>query len=457
MASLKLTDGLVEAVEAAAADTYVWDTALPRFGVRVTTAGARIYLVQYRAKGAPGQSSKTRRITIGQHDGDLWNVTKARAAARKLLAPVDLGQDPYAVREDERHARRLAAEAASMQEREAEERLRNNFKSVVARYVELAAKGNRSWAETERLLNFGQAPLKSTGKRRSGHKTDSKSAVGPMQVWADRHIGDIRRADVADLLDSVKKRSPAVARATYAALRGLFAWCVERDLIVASPCDAITAPPRPAARDRVLSDDELRLVWKASEAVGYPFGDIFKLLMLTGQRRAEVGGMRWIELDLNAATWRIPAERSKNGKAHEVDLSDQALALLRAIPKASELVFPARGEGAARGFSATKRRLDQLMRAAIKAAPDQWPPFKDWRLHDLRRTAATGMAALAFPPHVVERVLNHISGAQSGLVGVYQRHEYRQERKAAMTAWGGHVAALVANRPVPSNVRAISR
>jgi len=451
MATLKLTDGLIEALEAGGADVYVWDAALPRFGVRLTPAGARIYLVQYRVKGAPGERPKTRRVTIGQHDGYLWNATKARAAARKILAPVDLGRDPFAEREQEREERRNAAEAAAQLHREAEARQKDNFKAVVARYVELAGKGNRSWSETERLLNFGQGAPKA-GKRRSGHKTDPSTVIGPMQAWADRHIGEIRRSDVADLLDGIRKRSPAVARATYAALRGLFAWCVERDMITASPCERITAPPRPAARDRVLSDDELRLIWRCSDAIGYPFGPVFKLLMLTGQRRAEVAGMRWDELDLEAGTWRIPAERSKNGKAHEIDLAELALKILREIEQSSELVFPARGEGAVRGFSATKRRLDELMRAAIEAEPKVWPPFKDWRLHDLRRTAATGMAALAFPPHVVERVLNHVSGTQSGLVGVYQRHEYRTERKAALTAWNTHVEAVSAGRAPPSNV-----
>lgn len=449
MASFKLTDGTVEAIKPAAKDTYVWDTALPRFGVRVTPAGARIYLVQYRAKAAPGAPTKTRRITIGQHDGELWNVTKARAAARKLLAPVDLGQDPFADREAERLAR-LAAEAeAAAQVRAAELRQRDSFAAVAERYIELKAKANRSWAETERLLRFGQAKPTDPAKRRSGrpHRSDT---IGPMTAWADRHIAEIRRADVADLMDAIGKRSPAVARATYAALRGLFAWCMERDLVEASPCDGFKAPPRPKARERVLADQELREIWRASDDLGELFGPIVKLLMLTGQRRAEVAGMAWAELDLEAQIWRIPGERTKNGKAHELDLCDQAVEILKGVTRTGALVFPARGEGAARGFSATKRRLDELL-AELRAkeaaeAGVELEAAAPWRLHDLRRTAATGMAALGFPPHVVERVLNHVSNTQSGLVGVYQRHEYRQERKAASAAWGAHVAAVLAGQ-----------
>lgn len=447
MASFKLTNGAVEAIIPAAKDTYAWDTELPRFGVRVTPAGARIYLVQYRAKAAPGAPTKTRRITIGQHDGEMWNVTKARAAARKLLAPVDLGQDPFADREAERMARMAAEAEAAARVNAAAQRQRDSFAAVAERYIELKAKANRSWAETERLLRFGEPKPADTAKRRSGrpHRSDT---IGPMTAWADRHIAEIRRADVADLMDAIGKRSPAVARATYAALRGLFAWCMERDLVETSPCDGFKAPPRPKARERVLADQELSQIWRASDDLGELFGPIIKLLMLTGQRRAEVAGMAWAELDLEAQIWRIPGERTKNGKAHELDLCNQAVEILKGMTRTGLLVFPARGEGAARGFSATKRRLDDLVEALrAKDAAEAGVELEaaaPWRLHDLRRTAATGMAALGFPPHVVERVLNHVSNTQSGLVGVYQRHEYRQERRAASAAWGAHVAAILA-------------
>lgn len=459
MATFKLTDGNVEALQPGERDIYAWDTALPRFGLRVTPAGARIYLVQYRAKGAAGEPTKTRRITIGQHDGNLWNVTKARAAARKLLAPVDLGRDPFGERQAERTAdqrARLAAKAAVVATAlEAELRERDSFANVTARYVELKAKNNRSWVETERLLSFGQAKTADSSKRGSG-RLHASNSYGPMTAWADRHIADIRRADVADLMDIIGRRSPAVARATYAALRGLFAWCMERDLVDTSPCDGFKAPPRPKARDRVLADDELRLIWSACEDLGSPFGPLIKLLMLTGQRRAEVAGMSWAELDLAAKIWRIPGDRTKNGKAHELDLCAEALEILEGLTRTSPLVFPARGEGAARGFSATKRRLDELVEALRrKESEETGVEFEEgaaWRLHDLRRTAATGMAALGFPPHVVERVLNHVSNTQSGLVGVYQRHEYRQERNASSTAWGARVAAVVAGKAPASNV-----
>lgn len=469
MPTLKLTKTAVEGATPGPKDQYLWDTQLPRFGVRITPEGAkqadgtprparRIYLVQYRAKPESGQANKFRRITIGQH-GKPWTVDQARDEARKLLAQVDLKRDPFADREEERRARQVAQEAAEqaaeLQARAAELRNRNSFTAVTDRYIDLKAKTNRSWTETERLLRFGQAKPADPVKRRSG-RPHASDTIGPMTVWADRHISEIRRADVADLMDAISQRSPAVARATYAALRGLFAWCMERDLIETSPCDGFKAPPRPKARERVMADDELRLIWRASGDLGEPFGPIVKLLMLTGQRRAEVAGMAWAELELDAQTWRIPGERTKNGKAHELDLCGQAVEILKGLTRTGPLVFPARGEGAARGFSATKRRLDDLVEALrAKEAAEAGVELEEaapWRLHDLRRTAATGMAALNFPPHVVERVLNHVSNTQSGLVGVYQRHEYRQERKAASLAWGAHVAAVIAGEaPAPAS------
>jgi integrase len=443
VATLKLTKTSVEAISPGPQDVYGWDTELPRFGVRVTPAKSRIYLVQYRAKPAPGLPPKTRRITIGDHGG-VWTLDLARGEAKRILASVDLGRDPFADRASDRTARHLAQVAEAERKLEEAARQRDNFKAVAERYIELRLSDTRSGAETARLIRFDAEP-----------------------AWASRHIGDLTRADVADLLDRISKRSPAVSRATYAALRGLFSWCLDRDLIRASPCHSVTAPARPEARDRVLGDSEIRAVWRACGDLNYPFGPLIRLLLLTGQRRAEVGGMTWAEIDLKAAIWRIPKERAKNGKAHEVDLSPQAVAILESIHRISPYVFPGRNAPARKtlrstgvveqcvsGFSATKRRLDELVDVGwmnLDPKPDR--VVLPWRLHDLRRTAATGMAGMGFAPHVVERVLNHVSGAQSGLVGVYQRHEYRVERTAALTAWGSRVEAIVNGGEGESNVR----
>lgn len=438
MPTCRLTKTVVEAISPRPTDQYYWD-ALPRFGLRVTPAGSRIYLIQYRARSAPGQPPKTRRVTIGHH-GQPWTVEQARNEAKRLLAQVDLDGDPFAQRAADRDARAAEQRQIAAQAMADTERAANSFKAVAERYLEIKVSANRSAVETKRLLRHG-----------------------PIAEWGARHIGDVQRSDVGDLIDKIALRSPAIARSTFAVVRPFFAWCVERDLIERSPCEGLRAPPRPKPRERVLSDDELRRAWHGSDRLSGSFGPIVKLLILTGQRRAEVAGMTWAELDLAGAVWRLPGERTKNGRAHEVDLSPQALEVLEKVPRIGPLLFPARshrvsrdGEGAVRGFSATKRQLNQ--RVVEADADSELDPSADlpmpstWRLHDLRRTAATGMAGLGIAPHVIERILNHISGAQGGLVGVYQRHEYRPERKAAMLAWGSQVEAIVSGRPSFDNV-----
>jgi integrase len=232
----------------------------------------------------------------------------------------------------------------------------------------------------------------------------------------------------------------------------VFAWALSRSLIEADPSSGVPAPAKPKARDRVLSDEEIKAFWQAAGELSWPFENIFKLLAITGQRREEVAGMRWRELDLDAGTWTIAKERSKNGKAHTVDLHPAAIALLDPLGEAmaarivrarawanepDEIVFTTTGRTAVSGFSNAKERVDARMREILGGM------FQPWHTHDLRRTAASGMAALGFLPHVIERVLNHVSGAQGGLVSVYQRHEYRDERKRAIMAWGDYLTQLV--------------
>jgi integrase len=176
--------------------------------------------------------------------------------------------------------------------------------------------------------------------------------------------------------------------------------------------------------------------------------------------------MAWSEIDLNAATWTIPKGRTKNAREHAIDLSPQAVDVIKAVPKDGDLLFTARRAPPRKharlsteetprpavGFSAAKRILDgDVIRKTKERLPTA--DLAPWRIHDLRRTAATGMAGLGIAPHVIERVLNHVSGVTGGLVGVYQRHEYRAERKSALVTWAKHVHALVSGIKPASNVR----
>jgi integrase len=196
--------------------------------------------------------------------------------------------------------------------------------------------------------------------------------------------------------------------------------------------------PKPVeARDRVLSDEEIRAFWQAASEENWPFSSVFKVLLLTGQRRDEVAGMRWREVDLDAGQWAVARERATNGKAHTVDLHPEAVRLLDPLGDAAaprlikntegeeDLVYSTTGRTPVSNFSKVKARIDARMQQIPGGK------LRLWRIHDLRRTAASGMVALGFQPHVIERVLNHVSRAQGGLVSVYQRHEYRERGAAA--------------------------
>jgi integrase len=214
-------------------------------------------------------------------------------------------------------------------------------------------------------------------------------------------------------------------------------------------------PAAPEARDRVLKDEDLLAVWKASEALKRPFGSFYRLLILTGQRRDEVAGMRWSELDRQSATWTIPADRAKNGKVHIVPLPAGVIAELDTLVTATHVtacakalddtswpkagyVLTTTGRKPISGFSKAKAALDA---AIIKGCEGE--PLDDWRVHDLRRTVATGLQRMGVRFEVTEAVLNHVSGAKGGVAGIYQRHDWKDEKKAALSAWAAYVSKLV--------------
>jgi integrase len=214
----------------------------------------------------------------------------------------------------------------------------------------------------------------------------------------------------------------------------------------ADPTIGVRKPVRETTRDRVLSDDELRAFWEATGTMGMPFGPLFRLLLLTAQRESETAGMRWSELDFDERQWEIPGARTKNGKPHTVHLSDLTIEVLDAISRIvdQDLLFSGRADSVVSGFSKAKLRLDARMRDAAGA---EIPP---WTLHDLRRTATSGMARLAIPPHICDLVLNHQPSAIRGTAAIYNRHQYLPERQAAVDTWGRFIESLT--RPSPPNV-----
>jgi integrase len=222
----------------------------------------------------------------------------------------------------------------------------------------------------------------------------------------------------------------------------------------------VRAPASETSRDRVLSDAEIKGAWEAFEAVGWPFGPLAKLLLLTGARRDEVANAKWSEIDLGKKIWTIAKERSKNGMAHEIPLSDAVVTILESLPRigdgkgAAVYVFTTTGKTPVSGFSRAKDQFDAAIIAALRAAavargddPEQVKAPERWTLHDLRRTAASGMAGLGIAPHVVEAVLNHKSGTIKGVAAVYNRYSYADEKRHALDAWAVQLERLICGEP----------
>jgi integrase len=213
-------------------------------------------------------------------------------------------------------------------------------------------------------------------------------------------------------------------------IRLFFNWCVDRGLIDVNPCARLKMPAKKVSRDRVLSDAEILRIWNAARSIGYPFGTIAQLLLLTAQRRKEVTTLRWSDLNLEAAQWSIPGELTKNGIAHVVPLVPEVIDILKHVPRIDDaFIFPSRS-GRGRTFSGFSRSKERLAALAC---------VEEFTLHDLRRTTATRLAGLGVAPHVIERLLNHVTGVLGGVAGVYNRFKYRDEVREALALWTAYV------------------
>ena len=240
---------------------------------------------------------------------------------------------------------------------------------------------------------------------------------------------------MVEVISAIEQRgAPIAANKTLKSLKTFLRWCVGRAVLDQSPAEGVPLPAKEVARDRVLDDQELAHVILAARKMSGPYSGIVELLALAGQRREEVAGLTWQELDLQQRIWTIPKSRTKNGKAHVVHLSDQAVGVLKRADQNGPLVFSLLGTKPFQEFSRAKSLLDELSGVS------------EWRLHDLRRTCVSGMARLGVAPHVADKILNHQAGTISGVAAVYQRHEFIAERRAAMDLWGAHIGELLAER-----------
>jgi integrase len=356
--------------------TDLFDTTVPGLALRVSPSGSKSWAVLYRSRG------RLRRLTIGE--AKTIGLADAREEAREAIRAAAKGGDP----------------ATEKKRRRGAQTIDDLIPDFIERY---AKKRNRSWKHTEWLLRTRVLPK-----------------------WRGRAVEDITRRDVRVLVEKLAERAPILANRAVAALSKMFRFALDDDLIVASPVVGVSRPSPEHARDRVLTADEIRKLWAKFDALDPTLGAFFKLRLMTAQRGIEVGSMRWQDVDLAAGWWTIPANVSKNKLQHRVPLTSSVVALLKTVrpadPTATDYVL-AGGRG--------KRQQSEA--AATFGV-------KDFRGHDLRRTAASFMASGGVPRLTISKILNHV---ETGVTAVYDRHSYDAEKKAALDWWAVKLAAIL--------------
>lgn len=378
---LALTSKSLDALKAKAKRYEVHDLHCPGLSVRVSVHGTKTFNTKFRF------GTKQKRLKIGVYP--RISLATAREKVIAALQQVDEGLDPTRRRRS----------------------LDMRVEAVCREFVSLHARPrNRCWRETERIL-----------------EREFVNAFGQCD------IREIKRWHVLELMDAaIARGAPYQANRIHASVRKLLNWTVERGILEVSPIVGLKSPTKEKSRERVMDDDEIVRLLRACRNDVYPFRHFVPFLLATAQRRGEVAALKWSDIDFDEKVWVIPADRSKNGKPHVVPLSLFALDVLKQIPRfdACDWVFTTTRRSPVSGFSKMLRRVSEGSQTS------------DWRLHDLRRTAASGMARAGVEPHVVEKVLNHISGIISGVAAVYLRYSFDAEKKDALEGWGKHLTQL---------------
>jgi integrase len=385
-----------------------FDTVLPAFGLRVGQRRKTWFVMVRTLRNGTWKLQRTTLGTTAEMD-----LAKARESARAAIERAQQGKAPIEIKRERRETQRAES--------------RNTFASVRADFLKLYRTRQK------------RAPSASTL-----HELRRVLESDLFSDWNERPLAKITKQDIMDVTDCLVKQGKEVAANRYLAyLRIFFKWAKKRDIIKDNPAADVEKPGIEQSRARVLTPGELRAIWQATAPTQANKGDLFasiiKTLMLTGQRAGEVSGMRWSEIDLDARLWTLPGDRTKNHHEHLVPLSTPVVEILRerkadqaAMGMNTPLVFTSTGKAPFSGWSKSKARLD----GRAKVDP--------WTLHDLRRTLVTRMAEdLRTPPHIVEAVVNHVSGAKAGIAGIYNRAQHLDERRSALNAWADYVLRLV--------------
>jgi integrase len=428
-----LTVAAVERFKPTGKRRWIRDAGAQSLYLVIQPSGHRSWVMRFRRP-----DGKPAKIVLGPVDlsgrelkgepaiGQPLSLPAARQLAASIHRERALGQDVIADHKARRHRQR--AELA--------ERAEGTFGSLVRRFVEEHARTKtRQWRRSAMLLGLRYP-------RDGGEPVVNRHGLA--ERWADKPVRNIDGHDVYAVLDEAHRSgvpgvtphnpglSEARVRNLYAALSSLFGWLLRHRWVDVNPCAHVWRPPPSKPRDRVMSPDEIRRLWKACDAIPVPYGAAVKLLLLLGARLNEVSGMERGELSADGAVWTIPGIRAKNHRSCVVPLPPLAQEVIATVPRISErFVFSRNGHGPITGWSGAKHELDAAMGG---------PPFV---LHDLRRTAVSGMVELGVRVDVVELVVNHTSGVRGGVAGVYNKSELMPERREALERWSRHVAGLV--------------
>ncbi|MEI4262323.1 tyrosine-type recombinase/integrase [Roseovarius sp. D0-M9] len=379
------------------------DPALSGLYLVVQPSGAKSWALRYRYAGKP------RKLTLGRWP--IMGVASARAAASEAIEAVEHGNDPGASKKKAK-AQRVEAQLSE----------RDLIKTLMGDYAKRHLVSLKSGAVVARELE--------------------RHVVSQ---WGERDIHDITKRDVIDLLDGIADSGRVVtANRVRSYLGTFFNWAVDRDIIPMSPAQGVKPVAKEKSRERVFTDDEIRLFWRACDDLGFPWGPLGKTLLLTGQRLGEVAGMT--DAEISGGIWNMTADRTKNGRAHSVPLSDAVSDVLEGVERVkgdAGLIYTTTGKTPLSGFHKGRNHIAERMVEIASNEAGEPVEIPHWTFHDLRRTAATGMARLGIPVRVTEAVLNHVSGTAAGIVSVYQRHDYADEKRNALDAWARLVADLV--------------
>lgn len=398
-----------------------WDTVVSYFGVRVGKSGVRAFIVKPPVLVDGVKKKKT--FTLGRFsETDPNCLSEAREKAQWYVEEARKGNDPAAVAQSQdRDLRRRQVEA----DREAALQEKNTFAVCRDKFIEAG--------ERHGIKKRGRPWSAKTAQ-------NNRWALGKCVDWSDIPINEINRGMIQDLIDRVEQEIAAqgvehrsglvTAYRVHNTLMNMLSWCVRRGYIELSPCQGIEVPDK-VRRERVLDDDELKAIWHACVQHGGPLTDAFRVLILTGQRRSEIGMLRWDEVELTKATISLEGSRTKNSLPHVVPLSPLTSSIIDAQPRLGEFVFTTKGRAPISGYSKVKARIAEM--AGVH----------DWRIHDFRRTMVTNMNEMEIAPHVVEAVVNHISGdAKRGVAGIYNKAQYLRQREQALNAWSERVEAI---------------